>query len=253
MFKAIFVTVRTNSTRLPNKCLLEIHGRKTIQILLDRIRWSKLADQIIVCTTTNPEDDILCEIANEYDDHIYWYQGSEQDKLVRWKGAAEQFGVDFFVTADGDDLLCGVDLIDLALEQADQGADFIEAPGLICGAFTYGIRTKALNKVCEIKDTDDTEMMWTYFKDTGLFNVQTLQGIPKEYYRPEIRLTLDYPEDFLLFKVLAHDLGPQPTMMQIIEHLDKNPKILAINSFRQQEFLENQRNKTKLAIKGNHV
>ena len=37
-----------------------------------------------------------------------------------------------------------------------------------------------MRKVCEIKDTDDTEMMWVYFTDTGFFDVQNLENIPKD-------------------------------------------------------------------------
>ena len=71
-------------------------------------------------------------------------------------------------------------LIDLAFDQfSKSNADFIQATNLICGAFTYGIKTSALDKVCKIKDSDSTEMMWVYFTKTGIFDVQELQGIPK--------------------------------------------------------------------------
>ena len=82
------------------------------------------------------------------------------------------------MTADGDDLFCEPELIDLAFEQYEGSRpDFIEAANVVCGAFTYGIKTAALLRVCEIKDTDDTEMMWVYFKETGIFEVEDLRGL----------------------------------------------------------------------------
>ena len=78
MNKAIFITVRTNSKRLPQKCLLEIDGVRTIEFLIDRLKRSKLADIIVLCTTMNPEDDILCEIAQNKG--ILHFRGSEKDK-----------------------------------------------------------------------------------------------------------------------------------------------------------------------------
>ena len=83
----------------------------------------------------------------------------------------KEYGIDYIVTFDGDDLFCEPILLDMAADQIREGEyDFIEAPqGLICGAFTYAFTAKALAKVCGIKDSTDTEMMWTYFKDTGLF------------------------------------------------------------------------------------
>ena len=61
--KGIFITVRTGSTRLPNKSILKINGKHTIEYLIERVKKSRLADEIILCTTSKPEDDILCRIA----------------------------------------------------------------------------------------------------------------------------------------------------------------------------------------------
>ena len=84
---------------------------------------------------------------------IEYFRGSESDKLERWNGSCKKFNVDFFVTADGDDLFCEPELIDLAFKQQKiSQEDFIESEKTICGAFTYGISTTALSKVCEIKD-----------------------------------------------------------------------------------------------------
>jgi spore coat polysaccharide biosynthesis protein SpsF len=126
MKNAIFITVRTNSLRLPKKCLLEIAGKPTIAHLIDRVKRSKFADGIVLCTTTNQEDNILCDIAAK--EGILFFRGSEQDKLERWRGAADKFDVEFFVTADGDDLFCEPELIDLAFRQyMKTGVDFIES------------------------------------------------------------------------------------------------------------------------------
>ena len=111
--KAIIITVRTGSTRLPNKCLLKINGITTIEHLINRIKKSKKADLIILCTSTYKQDDILCEIATN--NNINYFRGSAKDKLERWNDACKKYKVDFFVTADGDDLFCDPDLIDLAI------------------------------------------------------------------------------------------------------------------------------------------
>jgi spore coat polysaccharide biosynthesis protein SpsF len=251
MNKAIFITVRTGSTRLPNKCLLEIAGRTTIEHLIQRIKRSKLKNMIILCTTIMPADDILCSIAEKND--IYFYRGPVEDKLMRWLGAAEKYKVDAFVTADGDDLFCDPELIDLAFQQIEMNkSDFVEGENVPCGAFTYAISVPALKKVCEIKNTEDTEMMWTYFKDTGIFKCEKLQGVPEFYQRPEIRMTLDYPEDLEFFTKVISCLRPVNEnfgLKEIISYLDKNPKVVQINQALQKIFLENQRKKTKLVLK----
>src|SRR6516164_6828319 len=171
MKSAIFITVRSDSSRLPNKAMLPILGKPTIEMVILRAKQVNNVDAIIVCTTNRPIDDEIVQIAEKCG--ILHYRGSLDDKLERWLGAATNFGIDCFVTMDGDDLLCDPELMEAGLKQlTSSSVDFVEAPpGLICGSFTYGIRTVALEKVCSIKDTSDTEMMWVYFKDTGLFEV----------------------------------------------------------------------------------
>ena len=58
-----YTSVYSVATSLPKKCLLEINGKKNIEFLIDWLKRSKLADMIIVCTTENEEDNILCDIA----------------------------------------------------------------------------------------------------------------------------------------------------------------------------------------------
>ena len=101
MKTAIFITVRTGSTRLPNKALIEIQSIPTIVHLIRRMKKINV-DNVILCTTTLEEDDVLCEIASN--EKIDFFRGSVKDKLVRWREAAQKFKVDFFITADGDEI-----------------------------------------------------------------------------------------------------------------------------------------------------
>ncbi|MBF0466463.1 MAG: hypothetical protein HQK94_15420 [Nitrospirae bacterium] len=251
MNKAIFITVRTASTRLPGKALLEINGKPTIEHLIHRVKRSEKAQDIILCTTHLEQDDILCEIALR--NGINYFRGSVKDKLDRWNGACDKFNVEFFVTSDGDDLFCEPELIDLAIEQyVRTQADFIEGKDIICGSFTYGIKASALKRVCEIKDTDDTEMMWVYFKDTNMFTVEQLQGVDEIYKKPQIRMTLDYRDDFRFFETIMEHFEKTKrdyTLRDIVKYLDENPWIIEINQYLHKEWAENQQKKTSLIIK----
>jgi spore coat polysaccharide biosynthesis protein SpsF len=245
----IFITVRTGSTRLPNKALLTIKDKTTIEHLIERVKNTKLSDTIVLCTTTLPEDDILCRIAEK--NNIRYYRGSVEDKLERWKGAAEEHNIDFFVTADGDDLFCEPELIDLAFKQYQESkCDFIKAEGVICGSFTYGIKTTALNKVCEIKDSENTEMMWVYFTDTDLFDVQNLKNIPDEFCRSDIRMTLDYQDDFFFFKNIFNSFDTEDfSLRDIVNLIDSKPELKEINFYLEEEWKNNQVAKTNLKLK----
>jgi spore coat polysaccharide biosynthesis protein SpsF len=250
MVKAIFITVRATSTRLPNKALLKINGLATIEYVIERAKKSKNKDIVVLCTTTNKADDPLVELAKNHE--IEYFRGSEEDKLERWNGAAKKFGVDFFVTADGDDLLCDPELMDIEFKQLENSnIDFIDCgEDILCGAVTYGIRVSALEKVCSMKNSRDTEMMWTYFKDTGLFKVEKIK-CDDLFKRPEIRLTLDYIEDFKVFETIINNFeGKEFGLRDVIQFLDANPDIVKINQFRLKDWADNQKKKTKLVLKG---
>lgn len=251
--KAVFITIRKDSSRLPNKAVKKILGQPVMQMIVKRARLAKNFDEVIVCTTTRAIDDEIEEIAIRNGAKVF--RGSLNDKLERWNGAAQKYGIDYIVTFDGDDLFCDPYLLDLGAYQIEnRGLDFIEAPeGMICGAFTYAFTANALKKVCEIKASDDTEMMWTYFKDSGLFRCGTLENVDG-IYLANYRMTLDYQEDFEFFvKVFEHFNCTENNvpLRKIVEFIKENPEIAEINYFRQNEFLENQRKKTKLILKKN--
>lgn len=253
MRKAIFITVRTDSSRLPNKTMREILGKPVLEHVISRARRATKFDEVVVCTTRREVDDGIAELARR--NGVRVYRGSLEDKLERWNGAAGEYGVDCIVTFDGDDLFCDPYLLDKGAEQIAGGRlDFIGPPdGLICGAFTYAFTAGALKKVCEIKGTDDTEMMWTYFKDTGLFRTGCLEGVEDVYFSSDYRLTLDYPEDLDFFtKVFGHFncVDNDVPLKDIVAYFREHPEVPEINIGRQQEFLDNQKKKTRLVLKG---
>ncbi len=52
-----FITVRTNSSRLLNKCLLDLGGINVITHIIRRAKKFKIIP--IICTTKNKTDDII--------------------------------------------------------------------------------------------------------------------------------------------------------------------------------------------------
>ena len=98
-------------------------------------------------------------------------------------------------------------------------------------------------------------MMWTYFKDTGLFEVQTLRNVPLSFIRSDIRMTLDYKDDLTFFqKIIDHFFENENidyTLEDIISYLTENPEIIKINSYLHEEWKRNQIMKTQLSLKVN--
>ena len=244
---SIFITVRTQSSRLPNKCLKKIGDDRIIDLVIKRAKLSKKSDLIVICTTDNIEDDILETISNDHG--IRCYRGSSLDKINRWAKASEEYGVTNIVTFDADDPLCDPYLIDLAFTQLESdNVDFIHNEKLLCGSFSFAFNSKSLYKVDEIKDSEDTEMMWPYFMDTGIFRCSRLDA-SSEYEIDDIRLTLDYQEDFDLFEKLFSNIKYNISIPELVEYIYSINGLKEINFFRQDQYKTNQKERIKLKIK----
>lgn len=251
MKSAVFLSVREKATRFPKKVLKEIKGKTVTEHLIDRLKTAKLPDMVVLCTSIDPRDSILVDIAKKC--NIPAFRGSEDDKLDRYLRAGMQFGIDFMVIVDGDDIFCDPEYIDKTIETFKKtDADFIYCADLPLGAASSGIKLDALKKVCEIKAENDTEVWGGYFLNTGLFKVVKLEVDDEDLRRPDVRMTLDYQEDFEFFKAVFDRLyqpGKTFTLKEIMMLLKKHPEISDLNKGVQEAYLQNLKKHTKVRIK----
>lgn len=250
MTVAIFIPVRLGSTRLPAKALLEIKGKPFLEHLVKRLKKAKKPDFIVICTTTNPSDRRLIDFAEKL--NVECFLGSEQDILLRFLDAAKKFKVDVIVSVDGDDVFCDPEYIDKGLALMEEtDADFVNCKELPLGASPNIFTFEALEKICRLKKTSNTETGWgQYFTSTNLFNIQNVQ-VEDELKHPEIRLTLDYPEDLQLITAIFDRLyspGNYFTLKQIVKIIQEDPSLASINDNVKNKYWENFRNKSKIAL-----
>ena len=249
--RAIFISVRSESTRLPQKALLEICGQSTIEYLIHNIKKSEFAEEIILCTTQGASDDILCNIATS--NGIKYFRGSTEDKLLRWKSACEKYDVDFFVNVDGDDVFFDYGLADLVFKQHTvNSADFIDGQGFYNDV--YGISAKGIKLVFENKKNTDTEFIKLYFDNIqDLIVTEKLSNVPSKYQKKQIRMTLDYIEDFNFFTAVIEYFKKSTRELNfenILIYLKQNPDITQINWHREQNWKDNQEKMIKRVKKG---
>ena len=67
MTKKIVATIeaRMGSSRLPGKVMKEILGKPILQIIFERASKSKLLNEVVIATTTNPRDDVIVEMCKK--------------------------------------------------------------------------------------------------------------------------------------------------------------------------------------------
>lgn len=248
---AIFLSIREKATRFPKKVLKEIKGKTVTELLIERLKYSKNTDEIVLTTSTHKDDKVLIELAEKCG--IKHFAGSEDDKLNRYLEACEAFNVDFCVIVDGDDNLISTEYIDEVIcEYKTNNYDYVYVEGLPLGMNSSGMTYKALKKVCELKAENNTEVWGGYFKDYNLFNIADIK-VSDKYYRPNYRLTLDYYEDFLVFEKIFNSLYKDSyvTTEEIINYLDNNPDVVALNQNAQKLYEEHLKKSTFVKFKNN--
>jgi len=227
---AVFIPVRLDSTRLPRKALLDIEGKPAIVHLIERLKLASRPHQIVLCTTTQSPDDALVEVAESC--KIRLCRGSKEDLLKRYGQAVEENGVDLIVNVDGDDILIDPEQVDQVAESLlATGADIVKCEGLPFGAAPLGVRAEALVSVLAAKDDNDTATGWSrFFTDSGEFKIETLVFDDPELRHPDIRMTLDYEEDYQFFRAVFRELSEPVRLRDAIRLIISRPDIRGLNA-----------------------
>ena len=224
-----FITVRTSSSRLKEKCLLKINNYSIIEICILKCLEAKITP--IVCTTTNKKDKILVNIAKKF--RIKYFKGSEENKIKRWFDCAKKFRIKYFHTLDADDPFFDPKAIKKSLKLL-KFHDLI-LPSTISrnGAASegYSFKFKSIKKLYKslfdfkFKSINnlDTEMIDFFIKRLEI-KKKVFFGM-KYQLNKQIRLTLDYKKDYDLFKKIFKKFTIFAEREDINNFLEKNYKI----------------------------
>ena len=87
--KIAFVQARMGSSRMPGKMMMDLMGKPLLARTIDRIRRSRLVDDVVVLTTTSPIDDLI--VAFGEDSQVSVFRGQEADVVGRYFDAAKHF------------------------------------------------------------------------------------------------------------------------------------------------------------------
>jgi len=233
MKTAFLITARLKSTRLHKKILLEVAGKPLIVHMLDRIKRASTIDKIIICTSTNPQDDPLEEIAIK--ENVNCFRGSEEDVLVRLLDAAQSHSLKYFANITADCPMMDPLLIDRAvLEYQKDDVDLLKYDDINADLpfSCYLIKVSALEKVCQQKKETNTEVWMKYFTENSDLNILNLD-VEDHYHHKILKTSLDYPEDYEFIKCVFAELHHPETcfsMLDIIDLVKRRPDILNINA-----------------------
>lgn len=219
----IIITARVKSSRLPEKVLQTINGRRTIDILIDHVNIDKYP--VILAIPEAKEDDILEQIA--IDKGIECFRGYDDSPLHRLYACAEKYGFDYVVRVTADDILIDQTLLRNQIQfHLKIGYDYTFMKKCPEGVAAEIIKTSALERVIDIVNDKPTEFVSYYLKRNFNF---------KEYYPPfeyqhTFRLTMDYEEDLMLLRLVFASLPAGFGTLDFINFLKQHRYFLRINS-----------------------
>ena len=234
-----FITVRTASSRLPQKCLLPFGDYNVIEHIIHRAKYYQL--EPIICTSTESSDDILEKIAQN--EGVKVFRGSMVNKLKRWYDCCNHFGIGSFHTVDADDPFFDGNLMKESMNLLEEGYDVVcptESSSAGDASVGYSLTKNIIKKSLSlIEDEDDTEMMWYYLdKVTNLKKVD----LPNPNNNPvKVRLTLDYDEDYWMLQTVRRIVGNLADRKTIDQLFIDNPNLYQINWFRNEEWKAGQK------------
>ena len=230
MKTAFLITARLKSTRLPKKVLLKVQGKPLIIHMINRIRHAKNINKIIICTSTNAQDDPLEEIANQQ--KIDCYRGSEDDVIQRLLDAAKKFHLNYFANMTADVPMIDPFLIDEIIESYNKLSVDLVYPENDCFGACYIFKVSSLEKVCKTKNDTNTENWEKLFTSNREIKIHIFK-VKSEGKNKFLKTSLDYFEDYIFIKKVFKELYKNNKIFSnfdIVDLIKNKPNIAKINS-----------------------
>lgn len=233
----VIVQARMASTRLPGKVLADIEGEPMLVREVERARRAAYVDDLVVATTTDPEDEPIAQLCQKRG--YACYRGSVLDVLDRFYWAARAHNAQVVVRLTGDCPLIDPALIDQAVEafaDADPSVDFVanrlpDRKTLPVGTDTEVCSFEALERAwIEADKPYHREHVMPYlYEDPNRFRTLLLESDTD--YSP-YRWTVDTEEDLELARqIFAHFEGKDDfSWMEIIELYRARPELVQLNA-----------------------
>lgn len=231
---AAIIQARCGSTRLPNKTFANICEAPLIWHVVNRLSFASTLTEIVLATTTNPEDDKLCEWADV--NHIKTFRGSENNVLNRYSKAAKFVNADVVVRVTADDPFKEPNLIDQAVRKLlDSRADFVSnnyppsyPEGLDVEVFTKLALDKAEKEAISLFEKEHvTQYFYHHLSSFKFFNISHSSDLS------HFRWTIDTEEDLMMvrriYTLLYKDSKSIFYMEDILNLLKQYPEIPKIN------------------------
>lgn len=191
----IIVQAHMGSTRLPNKMMRNLYGKSVLGHVIERLKNSLCADNLIIATSNLSTDDVLVEECKRYG--VNFYRGSDSDVLERFYQAAKLYELSHIARVCADNTFIDWRIIDQEIKIYQEITCDIVAcgntipMGLGCEIFSWNLLEKARDCAVEHYQHEHvTPYLYENFSNVYRYDLKQNYG--------KYRFTLDTEEDWQL-------------------------------------------------------
>lgn len=228
------------STRLPGKVLRPLEGRSVLGWVVRAGVSSGELDEIVVATTTEPDDDEVVAECTRIGAAVY--RGPVDDVLGRFVGTLAAHPADAFVRLTSDCPLLDPRIIRTVVRvgRVTPDVDYIGTHlprTLPRGLDVEFVRTEAFLASAELATGHHRAHVTSYLYSEPA--AARLLGVTLWPDRSRYRLTLDTVEDWQLISRVCEHFGDRTVPIdEVVGWLDQHPDVLSLNADVEQKRLD---------------
>ena len=225
------IQARTGSTRFPKKILNKIDEMHTVlEFLIKQLKNSRKIDKIVIATTCSNDDEKIVELCKQLD--LDFFQGDENDLVDRYYKCAKKFNFENIIRITSDCPLMDPYLVDEGIDKfLEEGCDYLTNS---TGSFPHGVdfsifKFSVLEKTWKnARLLSEKEHVIPYMeKNESNFNTIFIKN---DNDHSKFRITLDWPDDLELLRIIVNRIDNRPILIQdVVKLLDNNLNLLKIN------------------------
>lgn len=229
------------SSRMPGKTMAELAGKPSLGHTIERLKQVPNLDGIAVATTTEASDDVICDCARSAGVPVH--RGSVDDVLARTLEAATLVSATTIVRVTGDCPLIDPEIVQRVIETYRRHRPDYASNRLHGYKYPVGmdveIFPRALLEVadCEAREPRHREHVSLFFYEhPERFRLLGIEP-PPSHHQPDLRLTLDTPEDYELISALydaLYECDPYFGLDAVLDYLRDHVNLVSLNRHVQQ-------------------
>jgi spore coat polysaccharide biosynthesis protein SpsF len=228
------IQARMGSTRLPGKVLRDLEGETVLARVVNRLRRSRLINELLVATTDHPADDVIVAECRRISAAVC--RGDEQDVLDRYFRAAQLAKAEVVVRITSDCPLIDPEITDKTV------AAFLEArpdyaSNVLIRTYPRGLDTEVMSFAAlarvwrEARNPYQREHVTPFiYEHPADFRMVSVTG-DADYSAH--RWTVDTPEDLEFVRGVYARLKDSATFSwrDVLDLFDREPELMELNRF----------------------